>query len=106
MRSQTEQLASSVLYLAYSLPKYSGAADVVVRAQRQPGGEMSGRRPLGKIAADLTKQRQRVSFHLGNLGHVQPEQLVGFAAEIESTFRVAVFLPPLWAAAIALAIAR
>lgn len=38
VRGKAEQLARSALYFAYALPKYSAAADIVVRAQRQPGG--------------------------------------------------------------------
>ena len=34
MRGEAEQLPRSVLYFAYPLPKYSAAADIVVRAQR------------------------------------------------------------------------
>jgi|HubBroStandDraft_6_1064221.scaffolds.fasta_scaffold278392_2 hypothetical protein len=94
MRGEAEQLARSTLYFAYSLPKYSAAADIVVRAHRQPGGEVCSRRPLGKIAVDLTEQWQGDGFHSGNLRDVHSEQLVSLTSQVESVFGVAILLPP------------
>jgi hypothetical protein len=78
-----EDLAGAVIGFAHASPQYPASADVIVRAERKPGNEVTGSGPARYVPADFAEKRQNVALQPGDLSDINAKQFVSLGADIE-----------------------